>query len=425
MKKRIISLLACGVLSASAVFGLAGCGGGDDEIELTIWGSAAQEQTFKDMAEEFKKANPDKKYKIKVGISEEDMAYSNVSKDPSAAADVYCYSNDQLVPLLRVGALARIGGTKLDNIKAENSEESVISGSIAYGTADEKVYGYPYASDNGCFMFYDKSVVSETDVTSLEKIIEKCESNNNNKKIAWAIDVPWYTAGWFFAFGCDYSVVYDYNANYKETEIDISLNNEGGINACKAIAKLTSSKSFAGLGTSNATIVTGFSTHSTAVAVSGTWNAKQIKSILGDNYGVCKLPTVNVNGTPQQLSSFKGYKLFGVNPHSKNIAEAHNLAAFLSGEAMQKVRFEKHTVGPTNIAAANASSIKDDETFLALNAQNVFAKDQTSVPTNFWEPLKSVGMQIFDELVTEEGGDGKLSYAEKLSAVEKQIKNLK
>ena len=420
MKKRIVSMLICGALAASSVAGLTACG--NKGLELTVWGSASQQETLKQMVAKFEEANSDTKYNIKVGICEEDMAVSNIAPDPSAAADVFCYSNDQLVPLLRVGALAKLGGTFLDNVKAENSADSVASGSVAYGTADEKVYGYPYASDNGYFMFYDKSVITDEQVGSLESIISVCETKN--KKIAWAIDVPWYTAGWFFAYGCDYSVEYDYNDNYKENNIEISLNNEGGINACKAMAKLTSSKAFSGKSTDNEKIITGFTTKSTAVAVSGTWNAPQIKKILGENYGVCKLPTVNVNGQDVQLSSFKGYKLFGVNPHSgDNIVEAHKLAAFLSSEAMQAERFEKHMVGPTNNAAANA--VKDDATFAALNAQKQFAKDQTSVPSSFWEPLKGVGLNIIDGLLSESGGNGKLSYAEKLSAVEKQIKNSK
>lgn len=420
MKKRIVSMLICGALAASSVAGLTACG--NDGLELTVWGSAAQQETLKQMVAKFEEANPETKYNIKVGICEEDMAVSNIAPDPSAAADVFCYSNDQLVPLLRVGALAKLGGIFLDNVKTENSEESVASGSIAYGTADEKVYGYPYASDNGYFMFYDKSVITDEQVGSLESIISVCETKN--KKIAWAVDVPWYTAGWFFAFGCDYSVEYDYNDNYKEKNIEISLNNEGGINACKAMSKLTSSKAFSGKSTDNEKIITGFTTKSTAVAVSGTWNAPQIKKILGENYGVCKLPTVNVNGQDVQLSSFKGYKLFGVNPHSGDkIVEAHKLAAFLSSEAMQAERFEKHMVGPTNNAAANA--VKDDVTFAALNAQKQFAKEQTSVPSSFWEPLKGVGLNIIDGLLSESGGNGKLSYAEKLSAVEKQIKNSK
>lgn len=420
MKKRIVSMLICGALAASSVAGLTACG--NKGLELTVWGSAAQQETLKQMVAKFEEANPETKYNIKVGICEEDMAVSNIAPDPSAAADVFCYSNDQLVPLLRVGALAKLGGIFLDNVKTENSEDSVASGSIAYGTADEKVYGYPYASDNGYFMFYDKSVITDEQVGSLESIISVCETKN--KKIAWAVDVPWYTAGWFFAFGCDYSVEYDYNDNYKEKNIEISLNNEGGINACKAMSKLTSSKAFSGKSTDNEKIITGFTTKSTAVAVSGTWNAPQIKKILGENYGVCKLPTVNVNGQDVQLSSFKGYKLFGVNPHSGDkIVEAHKLAAFLSSEAMQAERFEKHMVGPTNNAAANA--VKDDVTFAALNAQKQFAKEQTSVPSSFWEPLKGVGLNIIDGLLSESGGNGKLSYADKLSAVEKQIKNSK
>lgn len=420
MKKRIVSMLICGALAASSVAGLTACG--NKGLELTVWGSAAQQETLKQMVAKFEEANSETKYNIKVGICEEDMAVSNIAPDPSAAADVFCYSNDQLVPLLRVGALAKLGGIFLDNVKTENSEDSVASGSIAYGTADEKVYGYPYASDNGYFMFYDKSVITDEQVGSLESIISVCETNN--KKIAWAVDVPWYTAGWFFAFGCDYSVEYDYNDNYKEKNIEISLNNEGGINACKAMSKLTSSKAFSGKSTDNEKIITGFTTKSTAVAVSGTWNAPQIKKILGENYGVCKLPTVNVNGQDVQLSSFKGYKLFGVNPHSGDkIVEAHKLAAFLSSEAMQAERFEKYMVGPTNNAAANA--VKDDATFAALNAQKQFAKEQTSVPSSFWEPLKGVGLNIIDGLLSESGGNGKLSYADKLSAVEKQIKNSK
>ncbi len=420
MKKRIVSMLICGALAASSVAGLTACG--NKGLELTVWGSAAQQETLKQMVAKFEEANSETKYNIKVGICEEDMAVSNIAPDPSAAADVFCYSNDQLVPLLRVGALAKLGGIFLDNVKTENSEDSVASGSIAYGTADEKVYGYPYASDNGYFMFYDKSVITDEQVGSLESIISVCETKN--KKIAWAVDVPWYTAGWFFAFGCDYSVEYDYNDNYKEKNIEISLNNEGGINACKAMSKLTSSKAFSGKSTDNEKIITGFTTKSTAVAVSGTWNAPQIKKILGENYGVCKLPTVNVNGQDVQLSSFKGYKLFGVNPHSGDkIVEAHKLAAFLSSEAMQAERFEKYMVGPTNNAAANA--VKDDATFAALNAQKQFAKEQTSVPSSFWEPLKGVGLNIIDGLLSESGGNGKLSYADKLSAVEKQIKNSK
>lgn len=425
MKKRIASLLVCSALAASAVAGFTACG--ESGLKLTVWGSAAQEETLKEMVEEFKKANPDQKYNIKVGIGEEDMAYSNVGKDPSAAADVYAYSNDQLINLLRVGALAKVTGVFLKDIKANNSEESVKSCSIAWGTDSEAVYGYPFASDNGYFMFYDKSVFEENedDVNSLETIIRVCE--RKNKKIGWALDVPWYTAGFFFSFGGAYGVEYDYTDNYKEGNITINFNEpEVGIKASKAMAMLSESKAFAGKGTDNKTITDGFSTHNMAVAVTGTWLAKRIQSDLGEHYGVCKLPTVNVDGTDTQLSSFKGYKLFGVNPHAQNLVEAHKLAAFLSNAEMQQKRFEKHLVGPTNTQVSNQDAIKNDPTFAALNAQNAFAVDQTSVPSNFWEPLKSYGMNIMDGLIHETDATGKgLTYQDRLDKMVATIKNSK
>lgn len=417
MKKRFVSLVACGVLAAGAVAGFTGC----SEDSLTVWGSAAQQETLRAMVEEFKKANPDLEYNIKVGICEEEWAYSNVSKDPSAAADVYCYSNDQLIPLLRCGGLAELGGQFLETVKTENSSESVASGSVGWGTGNEKVYGYPYASDNGYFMFYDKSVVTEEQAKTLEGIIEAC--SNAGKNIGWALDTPWYTAGWFFTFGCTYNVEYD--DKYAETSVSIDFDGEGGVKASKAMAKLTSAtfandsnkKVFAGKNTSNTTIIDGFSDHSMAVAVSGTWNANKIKELLGENYGVCALPTVTVDSETKQLYSFKGYKLFGVNPHSKDLVTAHKLAAFLSSGDMQEERFEKHLVGPTNTVVSNLPAVVADPAIQALNAQNAFAKEQTSVPSNFWEPIKTYALYIIDGLATE------ANYQSQLKTAVDQIRN--
>ncbi len=419
MKKRLVSLLVCGVLTASAVAGLTACGGGD-KIKLTVWGSAAQQETLKQMVAKFEEANPDKKYDIKIGISEEQFAYEDVQRDPDSAADVFNFSNDQLIPLLRVGGLARIGGTYLETIKANNDERAIASGSIKYGTDDEKVYVYPFSSDNGYYLYYDKSVLSETDVEKLETIISVCESKG--KKIGWALDDPWYTAGWFFTFGCDYRVDYDYEQNFKETNIEINFNNEGGILASKAMAKLANSKAFAGSGTSNSTITTGFETGAYAVGVSGTWIGNSIKKSLGDNYGVCKLPTVNVSGEDKQLYSYMGYKLFGVNPHSSNIKEAHNLAAFLTSSDMQKLRFEKHLTGPSDKNVAALDAVKNDPTFAALDAQNAFSVEQTSVPSSFWSPVGSYGMNIIDKLVSDNPTDEQISYQKQLDAMVKKIK---
>lgn len=89
---------------------------------------------------------------------------------------------------------------------------------------------------------------------------------------------------------------------------------------------------------------------------------------------------------------------------------------------MQKVRFENHLIGPTNTVVANTDTIKNDATFAALNAQNKFAVEQTSVPSNFWEPLKNYGLNIIDDLVNEDGTGGRLTYSAQLAKMVQQIK---
>ena len=89
---------------------------------------------------------------------------------------------------------------------------------------------------------------------------------------------------------------------------------------------------------------------------------------------------------------------------------------------MQKTRFEKHLIGPTNTAVANLETIKNDATFVALKAQNNFAVEQTSVPSNFWEPLKNYGLNIIDDLVDENGTGGRLSYSTQLTKMVQLIK---
>ena len=123
---------------------------------------------------------------------------------------------------------------------------------------------------------------------------------------------------------------------------------------------------------------------------------------------MCKLPTVTVDETTVQLKSFMGYKYYGVNRHSDNIIEAHRLAAFLSGEAMQKERFEKHNIGPTNAAVADLDEVKNNEAIKAVNAQMPYTVLQVSAPSGFWEPLKSHGVNILTNKIKDSNRQSQL-----------------
>lgn len=393
MRKRIISLLACGVIAAAGIAGAAGCDNGGKSNKLTVWGPTEQQATLKTMVEEFKKANPDVTATIDVGVCSEGDANANVSKDPSAAADVYAFANDQIVNLVRAGGLAEIRGSYKTDIEANNG-----AGAVKAGQVNGKQYGYPYAADNGYFLYYDKSVVTDEQATTLEGIMAALESHG--KKIGWALDDSWYVAGWFFTYGGSYQV--EYNDDGTEKSVLCTFATEGvGVKTAKALNKLVSSPVFAGKQTNNDTISSGIGT-TLGAAVTGTWMAESIESKLGSDYGVAKLPTVTVDGETKQLSSFAGYKLYGVNPHSKDLTTAHKLAAFLSGEEMQEMRFKNHKIGPSNNNVAASDDVKANAALAALAEQNKYAVAQTAVPENFWDPVKNFGIAVIDGLTEAE-----------------------
>ena len=78
------------------------------------------------------------------------------------------------------------------------------------------------------------------------------------------------------------------------------------------------------------------------------------------------------------------------------------LAAYLSGEAMQQLRFENHKIGPSNTKVAASEAVQANKALAALSAQNAFAVAQTAVPANFWDPVKAFGLAIMDGLAETE-----------------------
>ncbi len=67
--------------------------------------------------------------------------------------------------------------------------------------------------------------------------------------------------------------------------------------------------------------------------------------------------------------------------------------------------------------------VKNDVTVKALKSQNASAVEQVSVPANFWEPVKSYGLNILDKLLNETGTGGKLTYKQQLDTMVNLMKS--
>ena len=141
-------------------------------------------QLAKAQIEEFLALNPEiaAKYEFRVsGVSEADAA-SQVLADVAQAPDIYCFAQDQLARLVQADALAIPGQQASANVKAANDSISVSAASVA-GT----LYAYPLTSDNGYYMYYDKSVITNPD--DLAQIVKDCEDAGKN--ICYELENAW------------------------------------------------------------------------------------------------------------------------------------------------------------------------------------------------------------------------------------------
>ncbi len=365
MKKLLsLALALCMILSVGSALA--------ETVALKVWGSQEDQAMLQEMTDAFKAANPDKTYDITFGVVGEPDAKTKYLEDPEAAADVFAFANDQLYDLLSADALYEVTLNK-DEIVAAN-----VAGAIEAASSGDHLYAYPMTADNGYFLYYDKSVISDEQVKTLDGILEAAKAAD--KKVFMDVSNGWYIASFFLAGG-----KLGLDENGKQT---CDFNNEAGVAAGEAIKALTAHEAFL---TGDDAILTGGMGDTIAAGVSGTWNADAIKEKLGDNYAATKLPTYTANGEQVQMGSFAGFKLVGVNTMTMFPEDAMALAQWLTNEENQLKRFEMRAMGPSNIKVSESDAVQANEALAALALQAQFAVSQKDVLGNYWSPAEAFG----------------------------------
>ena len=311
-------------------------------------------------------------------VGEGDAA-TQMLTDLETGADLYCFAQDQLARLVTAGALTPLGVKASETVRTNNDAISVAAASVS-----GQLYCYPLTSDNCYFMYYDKSVLTSVDVKSLETIVAKCEAAG--KKVSFNLGGSgWYNASFFFATGCK-SDWYT-NEEGKITSVEDTFNSDAGVVALKGMQKLIKSSCYVDSGE-----ITDLNAATpSAVVVSGTWNSKPAKDILGDNLGVAPLPSFTVDGTSYQLASFMGCKLLGLKPQkdAQKAAVLQQLALYLSGEECQIQRHAGFGWGPSNLAASATDAVKNDPVLAAVIAQKEHSVVQRAIDGAWWDISKT------------------------------------
>ncbi len=300
--------------------------------------------------------------------------------DVDAGGDIYCFAQDQFARLIQAGALAKLGQGAAKTVQEGCDADAV----KAVTTSDGTMWAYPLTADNGYFMYYDKTVIPEEDIDSLEKIIADCEAAGKNINFEMQTSA-WYLASFFFGTGC--VSVWKTDEAGKFTSVTDTFNSDKGLIAVKGMKKLLDSPVHV-----SSSEIAGFANNA-AVVVSGTWASADAKNMLGDNLGVADLPSFEVDGQEYHLGSFFGFKLMGVKPQSDPVKAAalHRLAQYLTGTQCSLERHAERGWGPADLAAKADESVANDPILKAVYEQKNYGVVQDAIHGSWWDTAKVIG----------------------------------
>lgn len=358
------------------------------EATLTVWGpqedqAAESGNWLGTMCNKFAEAHPNWKLTFKYGVCPEGEAKTQVTKDPSAAADVYMLANDNIGDLVAAKAISKLGGSVVDTIKAQNSE--VMVNTVTY---EDGVYAVPFTA-NTWFMYYDKRVFSEDDVKSLETMLEK-------GKVSFPLSNSWYNVAFYAANGCTL-----FGGN-NDASAGIDYSGDKATAVTKYLVELVKNKNFSD--DSNGSGIKGLKSGDVNAIFTGAWDYNNVAEALGaENVGVTQLPTAKIDGKEVQLKSFAGSKAIGVNPNTKNPQVAVALAAFLGSTEAQKEHYKTRNTIPTDKSLLSDPEVSSDA--VAVAQGNTVANTSIMQPfvagmSNYWSNAENMGKAILSGEVT-------------------------
>ncbi len=346
------------------------------KVSLRVWVEEANIENLQKMVDSFKQNYAGQAdFDIIIEPSGDADTRKNVLSDVHNAADVFSMPDDQLYSLIAGGALSPV-------VNQTEVKSACLSDAVDAASYQGTVYAYPYAADNGYFLYYNKEYFSSSDVKTFDRILEIAAENE--KKFSMELNSGWYLYSFFGNTGFDFGINEDgvtNHCNWNTTEGNVK-----GVDVAQSLINIAINPGF--IAQSDALFVEGVKNGTCIAGISGVWNAITIQKAWGNNYGACKLPTYTCKEQQIQMSSFKGYKMFGVNAYSAHQEWAHKFAEWITNEENQILRFEDRSQGPANAIAAASDEVGKVPAIAAVIEQSQYGILQR-VGNSYWDACTS------------------------------------
>lgn len=402
MNKKLVVLAT----SALAVLALASCGSKETSYsgvntEINIWATAKEEAVIKSVVDAYneKQTSDDAKFSYKFTAVSEADAGATVAKDPlvTGSPALFLCADDHIFNLASKDIVLELKGDYKSNIVNDNSAVSVTG-----ATYDSKVYGYPVTSDNGYFLWYNSSEVTEAQAGSLEELLATAKAKG--KKVLMDVPNGWYANSFVMSPQANGTKSLSWAADSTgKVGYTCDWDNETGVKVSKYISSLLTPYYTDGtlmIG-SNEVILQGFQDDTMIAAVSGTWMESELQKAIGTKLAATKLPEYHIDSKAYQMASFTGSKIYCINK-TRPVEEqkaAVALADLLTNKTSQLTRFAERQSIPCNNEAIKDEKYTSNVSISAgaLAKQNQFAAVQSqSAQDRYWDIGKAIGQAYID-----------------------------
>lgn len=372
---------------------------------LKIWCAEEDEEMIWEMLDAYADLHSKNKYNFTVEKAGEDVVSSKVTTDVNNAADVFSFANDQLGILLNQRALYQIPNIYKAQIESQTEVASIACKS------NGNYYAIPYSYEN-TFLYYNKSLVSESDVRNMETLLAKSIPGVDGN-IGIDMEDSYYTTMFLYTAGME---IFGRDGTDPNS---ISFANDAAIKGCRYIASLNNTKL---KNIQKADQTAALKNGNVAAMISGPHMISQFRAALGSNFGVAMLPTIKLDGKETQLVSFSGVKMYGIsnkpNRDQKLTSEACRLAAFLANADNQQTRLSEREFCPTDANLFKEAKASGIPTVEVVVKQSTYSKLKPGLAqmSAYWTPMMNFLTGVYKQTKPES------SWMSELKAIEDKVR---
>lgn len=394
---------------------------------IRVWVDDSEGAMMKEMVEKFREVHPEVVVEWAHMGTVDAMNQLKLSGPSGNGADIFQFPHDQLATALRHNLLLPIPDDHVEELEDRMNETAMKVATACFdeekankgqnpfdcgeNDSNRKVFAVPISVESVA-LFYNKDLVDEVPETWEQLLVDakkyKDETGNNYINTNW-------NDSYFINFVLSAHGYIPFGENMDDPD-NVNINSQAVINGLQWIKD--NIVPYYGEGSSAPAIQAladkDFQEKKSPFIITGPWMIETYKNV-GLNFGVTKIPTININDEDVAPKPFLGAQMLGVYAGSTKVEAALKFIKFWNSNEGLRIQYDHKGKLPAlkDELLDQVPGVKDDEYLEGIRAQleNTIPMPTIAEVEHYWEPVRVMINDIWDGGLTPEAAAEKAEKA--------------